>query len=363
MKLIKFLVTGLGFIFLSCNQSSEFGPVTDLSNPFLPTIRFAPNPGRETDYTNGHPEKIADLYMILTDGRAFRVDSRLQFRNDTFLLTPGQRLGPGLEFEFRIYNTTDTFRQRFKTPETKQAEGWASVQSISPESDSIPANILLFHIYFDQEMEENPSAYRFVNLVDENGKTSQFVWREKAGWSDNGRQLTLMIHPGRIKRGIEYAEEHGAVFVPGKTYSLVLDSGLRSKSGQALGISRKTYFITPEDREIPVLKGLVKSPTAGTHEPIVVRFSESMDRGTLEPGIRIFNTQGQLVQGTVIRGNMSLWQFKPTDPWPDEEIVIELNDYCTDLSGNHLHRKFEVTRIDEIRHDGKETIRFKPLRP
>ncbi|MEM7298947.1 MAG: hypothetical protein AAF391_11850 [Bacteroidota bacterium] len=92
---------------------------------------------------------------------------------------------------------------------------------ISPSSSTVPANTLRFYIYFSNPMGfQNP--YDFIKLF--NGKGEEvidpFVELPEGLWNENRTRLTVLFHPGRVKRGVEPNLSQGAILLEGKKYSL-----------------------------------------------------------------------------------------------------------------------------------------------
>lgn len=167
--------------------------------------------------------------FLLHDGVAATdpVYCNVQREKDSLFITPASPLGIGSDFEFRLYQQEDTLRKQFAVNLPGDMPPIAEPAHIYPLSEKIPENILLFHVLFSEPMLEDIKAYTHVKILDEKGVEKPRVWREKSTWAQHGKHLVLMIHPGKIKRGIKHMEEDSALFEEGKTYTLVISNTLK----------------------------------------------------------------------------------------------------------------------------------------
>lgn len=361
---LRFLQTALLLLsIIGCTKNtSSFEPYVDQSDSLLPVFRFALNPGRETAFKKGDFNTLVKLFMV-TENKVSQtpVGTSLILLNDTFESKPLNLLGYGIEFEWQLYYGKDTFRHRFKTPAKRTAPGLVEVEKVFPLADSIPENTLLFHIIFNEPMIEDPMAFKLVSVIGESGEAMPFTWREKASWADNGTQLVLMIHPGRIKREIMYAKEYGPLFKPGKSYQLKVDSGIKSLSGKAFKGYFKTYTIKAVDRTSPKIIGIKSAPKLHSTDAIIIEFDEGMDYGSLQIGMKIFDKDRKVVSGKMVAINDRLWQFTPETAWSNQYYSVDLDDYCADLASNHLGREFEVNKVEDMKRDIKLSVSFTPV--
>ncbi|HEY1045187.1 MAG TPA: Ig-like domain-containing protein [Bacteroidia bacterium] len=347
---------------IGCNKNTtSFEPYVDQSDSLLPVFRFALNPGRETAFKKGDFNALVKLFLV-TDNKVSQtpVGTTLILHNDTFESKPLNLLGYGLEFEWQLYYGKDTFKHRFKTPTKRIANGLVEVEQVYPLADSIPENTLLFHILFNEPMVEDPMAFKLVSIIDKSGKSMPYTWREKASWADNGKQLVLMVHPGRIKREIMYAKEYGPLFEPEKSYQLKIEEGLKTISGKAFKGYSKTYVIKSVDRTSPKIIGIKSAPKLHSTDAIIIEFNEGMDYGSLQIGMKIFDKDRKMVNGKMMAINDRLWQFTPDSAWSNQYYTVDLDDYCADLASNHLGREFEVNKVEDMKRDINLSVSFTP---
>ena len=126
----------------------------------------------------------------------------------------------------------------------------ARVSAIYPSGASLPENHLRFYLHFSQPMQQG-NSYRHLHLYDARGVeiADPFLELGEEMWDRTGRRLTLLIDPGRIKRGLKPREDVGPVFEAGGRYTLVVDRTWKDANRQPLAEEfRKTYRIAPPRR-------------------------------------------------------------------------------------------------------------------
>jgi hypothetical protein len=94
-------------------------------------------------------------------------------------------------------------------------------------------------------------------------------------WSADGRRLTVLMEPGRIKRGLGAGPSHEPALVVGRTYSLVV---------AALGqTARHTFRVSdPVLEAVDETRWRLVSPVAGSLDPAVAHFGRVMTPPRLE---------------------------------------------------------------------------------
>jgi hypothetical protein len=94
---------------------------------------------------------------------------------------------------------------------------------ISPEAEVLPANTLRFYIHFPRPAEAHfdRDQLRLLN-EEERAVRDPFLVLSQELWSPDGRRLTVLMEPGRIKRGLGADPTHDPALVVGRAYSLVV---------------------------------------------------------------------------------------------------------------------------------------------
>lgn len=220
------------------------------------------------------------------------------------------------------------------------------VTQVTPTADPLPENLLKFYLYFSQPMSRG-EVYDRVRLIGPDGQPVAFPFLRLAEelWDPTGTRLTLLIDPGRIKRGLKPREEHGPVLEAGKSYTLVIDRGWPDAEGDPLGHEfRKTFRAQAPDETQPDPKTWkVSRPSSKTREPLTITFPEPLDRALIESGLTLVDPKGEPVEGKVeIGSNETRWVFTPGQPWSVDNYQLMIDADLEDLAGNSILRPFEV---------------------
>jgi hypothetical protein len=221
----------------------------------------------------------------------------------------------------------------------------AEVVAIDPTADVVPENLLKIYLRFSAPMARG-EAYRRVRLLRPDGRAVERPFLEigEELWDADGKRLTLLFDPGRIKRGLVPREEEGPILEAGTSYTLVIDAGWPDAEGRPLRAgARKAFRAGPPDEVQPTPSNWTfESPRPATREPLVVRFPEPLDRAMLARALTA-EVGGAAVAGRVeVGAGETLWRFVPEAPWPGGPIALRVDTELEDLAGNSIARPFEV---------------------
>lgn len=242
--------------------------------------------------------------------------------------------------------STDRVTADIRLPGGEPPAPETRIEAIHPSSDELPENLLRFYIQFSAPMRQGAS-YRFVHLVAIGAGEVELPFLELAEelWDPGGRRLTLLLDPGRIKRGLVPHEEVGVALRAGTRYALVVDRTWRDARGAPLVESfRKEFLARAPDRSSPIpAEWQVGAPEAGTREPLVLRFPEPLDQALLHRLVWIEDESGEPVRGAVeTRDHETRWLFVPERQWRDGSHSVWVDPALEDLAGNSVGRPFEV---------------------
>ena len=222
------------------------------------------------------------------------------------------------------------------------------VTRVDPPGDRLPENLLKFYLHFSAPMGRG-SAYEHVKLyTTDDGKAvlHPFLELGEELWDPTQTRLTILIDPGRIKRGLQPREEFGPVLEAGKTYTLVIDSTWRDAKDLRLRGApfRKTFrAVAPDETQPDPKTWTIKPPTAGTRDPLTLVFPEPLDRALLESSLTVLDPQGNEIPGEVeVETSQTRWHFTPEKRWVAGDYHLEVDIELEDLVGNSIRRPFEV---------------------
>lgn len=198
---------------------------------------------------------------------------------------------------------------------------------ISPRANVLPANTLRFYIHFSRPGEAHFDRDRLW-LLDESAQVvpDPFLVLSQELWSSDGRRLTVLMEPRRIKRGLGT----DPALVVGRTYDLVVT---------ALGqTARRTFLVSDPVREaIDETSWHLVCPTVGSLEPAVVQFGRVMDAALCEDEIGVLAPSGEVVptRASLAPDGTSM-QLTPSHPWRPGGHHLVASERLEDVCGNRL---------------------------
>ena len=225
------------------------------------------------------------------------------------------------------------------------------VKTIDPSVAEVPANLLRFAVTFSAAMDDG-SAAGHVHLLDENGAELPGALLEMPPelWDRDRRRLTVLLEPGRIKRGLQPNLEAGAPLHDGDTVTLVVDSGVLDAAGSSLvRDASHTYAVGAAIRSrVDPRRWNVRWPDASSRELTVV-FDRPLDRALVQRYLRVVDETAQPVPGQSVLDKDSLrWVFTPAAVHTG--IRVRVDTRLEDLAGNSVRRVFDRD-LDDVTDD------------
>jgi hypothetical protein len=226
------------------------------------------------------------------------------------------------------------------------------VESVYPSSAVVPENLLKLYLHFSAPMSRG-EVYGRVRLLDHTGQAVElpFLELEQELWDPEGRRLTLLFDPGRVKRDLKPHREVGSPLQEGRSYALVIDAGWPDAYGRKLAAEyRKTLRVAAPDRASPdPHRWVVRAPRAATSDPLEIEFGEPLDHALLERVLEVATAQGERVEGSIeVDRNETLWRFRPAQPWAAGNYWLRAEKILEDLAGNMIGRPFEVDAFERV---------------
>jgi hypothetical protein len=313
------------------------------------------------------PDRTADLPPLLG---TYQIDDEVIRFLPRFPLEPGLRYRANLDLiRLDKLTTAGVDAARAGTaeltadysPPRRAPRPPAHVTHVYPSRSVLPENLLRFYIHFSAPMSRG-EAYHRIRLLDAMGKpvNAPFLELDEELWSRDGTRFTLLLDPGRVKRGLRPREEAGPILEAGRSYQLVIDGGWPDAEGNPLAAPfRKPFRTAPADETSPDPKTWeIRPPAAGSYEPLEVRFPEPLDRAMLDRLVVVQDAGGNTLPGQIsVTGEETRWQFKPADPWRSGQYRLVIGTELEDPSGNSVARPFEVDAVGPItRRVATETV-------
>jgi len=299
-------------------------------------------PGASINQQQG--ERLLRLSVVDGDRVGAPITGRYTQAQGTLVFTPKRSLSAGLRYRATLSLpgaapiTVDYLAPSMKHPTP-------TVVQVFPSTDVLPANQLKFYLHFSESMREGRAIFERIHLLDASGQPVEDPWRRKELWSEDGRRLSLWIHPGRIKQGVNLREEIGPVLTPGKRYTLQIDTAVCSAAGEPLAEPfQKKFTAGPTDHSRPLPTKWKLSPVAaGTREALQIDFGEPLDQSLAQRLIEIVDPSGAITPGRIkLTHHESIWRFEPTAPWSAEPYTLRVDPLLEDLGGNTPLRVFDT---------------------
>lgn len=269
--------------------------------------------------------------------------SKYELRKNRLVLIPRYALSPDVTYEV-VANVPGSgpVRRQILLPADKGGES-PRVTAIYPSGRPLPANCLKFYIHFSQPMREGRKIFEQIVIRDDQNKIVPHPWRRVELWNEDATRLTMWIHPGRIKQGVNLREESGPVLHPGRVYRLVVTDSLRGLNGLPLETDFiRSLYVTDEDHDCPLPdRWKISVPVAGTRDPLTLNLRESIDHALLHRFITIYAGDSRVTGDIEVTNNETIWSFTPKDPWGAEKHHVQIDGRLEDLAGNTPLRPFD----------------------
>ena len=206
----------------------------------------------------------------------------------------------------------------------------AQVVRVQPSASQVPANLLRLSIEFATRI-EGPVLPR-IALLHPDGQPLAQPFLEQELWSPSGRILTVLLHPGRVKTGLNAREALGPILVEGDDVTLTLDDR-----------PIQHWRVGPVDTHGPVASAWRLSPVhAASRQPLVVTLDDPID-GRDADYIAVADWRGRRVNGrALLKDGESIWTFTPRSPWRAGEYRLVVRGTLEDPAGNRLNGRFET---------------------
>ena len=202
---------------------------------------------------------------------------------------------------------------------------------VQPSGPQVPANLLRISIRLASQVEG--SLLPRITLLRADGSKIQEPFLEQELWSPDGKVLTVMMHPGRVKSGLKARAQMGPILSVGDEVSMALD-----------GRPIKRWRVGPTDEAGPVTSAWrVSAVRAESLQPLVVALDGPID-GQDAGYLAIADAGGHRVPGraSLITGE-SAWTFTPDLPWRAGAYKLVVRGTLEDPAGNRLGSRFETS--------------------
>jgi hypothetical protein len=206
----------------------------------------------------------------------------------------------------------------------------AQVVRVQPSAGQVPANLLRLSIEFATPIEG--AVLPRLALLRPDGKPLAQPFLEQELWSPSGRVLTVLMHPGRVKTGLNAREVLGPILVDGDDVTLTLDDH-----------PIQHWRVGPVDTSGPAVSAWrLSSVHAASRQTLVVTLDGPID-GREAGYLAIADPHGRRVSGqALLKDGERTWAFTPHAPWRAGEYRLIARGTLEDPAGNRLGGRFET---------------------
>lgn len=242
--------------------------------------------------------------------------------------------------------TPDTLCKDFSVASDTLNSQRTRLVAVYPSGDHLPSNQLKFYFHFSAPMSRG-DAYSCIELRDANNNrvTDVFLELGEELWDPLGMRFTLLLDPGRIKRGLKPRALLGPSLLTGESYTLTVNNQWKDANRQPLLDPVTKHFTVgqADDTQPSPDNWHINTPNSGTLEALVITLDEPLDHAMLEWAISIQNSSGSPCKGIVEIGDQeTTWNWTPDSKWEKGSYVLIIDTTLEDRAGNSIGQPFEV---------------------
>jgi hypothetical protein len=238
----------------------------------------------------------------------------------------------------------DILIQEFSFP--KRAPGAEpEVSQAFPSGDQLPENLLRFHVRFSRPMQRGRAAANIAVFGPDGVLVSDVLYRAPIElWDTSMTCLTILLDPGRLKRGVGPNRMLGPPLRAGERCMLTVGQGMIDVDGRSLRQRFTKAFAVCDAVRAPLAidDWRIAPPMAGSRDPLELAFPAPLDWLGLWRGIAVTSDDGEPISGRVdIDQDEMRWRFTPDAAWPTGSYRIRISPGLEDACGNTPYGAFD----------------------
>lgn len=211
----------------------------------------------------------------------------------------------------------------------------AAATLVTPSGPAVPENLLRIVLHLDTPL-QSPLDMRHVVLLGSDGVAIDDAFLDLPLAGRDGKSLTLLLHPGRIKTGVGPNVALGPALRAGQSVVLRIDDPQLGR------VVEKRWQVQPALRQAILPQQWTVQPVErGSRMPLRVRLPAALDAGAA-PLLALQGPDGQRVAGTArLAAGETEWRFTPAQAWRAGRYVLRVHPQLEDPQGNRLCSAFE----------------------
>ena len=276
------------------------------------------------------------------------VSGSYEIGRDTIRFLPDLPFDPAVTFRARFDPQRwgrldlDPLQFEFAFPRPR-ASGRPSICAIYPSADVLPENLLRFYICFSTPMRHG-AARSSVAILDAAGDVIPDILYPSPVelWDPGMRRLTILLDPGRLKRGVGPNRDLGPPLKCGTRYRLAISDAFRDANGEQLTPAVKDFQASEPVREAIDPGGWsARRPTVGTRQPLVLAFRRALDWAGIRDSLAMASGHSHVKGSATISRGETQWSFLPDEPWSKGCYSVQVRAGLEDVCGNRVGAAFD----------------------
>jgi hypothetical protein len=211
----------------------------------------------------------------------------------------------------------------------------AAAATVTPSGEAVPENLLRIVLHPDRPLAA-PLDMRHVALFDSAGAPIDGAFLDLPLAGSDGRSVTLLLHPGRIKTGVGPNLALGPALHAGETVRLRIDDPQLGR------VVEKRWRIEPPLRQrITPEQWTLNAVKPGSRQPLTVILPTALD-GDAAPLLGLQGPDGRRLAGKAqLASGEREWRFTPAQAWRPGRYLLRIHPQLEDPQGNRLCAAFE----------------------
>lgn len=281
----------------------------------------------------------------------FPIQGQYSRENEYLVFTPYFPFENEMTYIIRTQNTDSNSNYSYKSFQVGKHKTIeiAKVLSIYPSASQLPENLLRFYIYFNTPMKKG-QALKHIQLIDESGNIDSHAFMEfkQELWSADGKRLTILFDPGRIKRGVSTNLLRGPALSEGNRYKLHISSGWQDAYGQQLlAMTKELEIVNAYRNHLSINDWAIDKPQRNSYDPLTIHFDRILDHAIFQSMIELVDAEEKPIAGHwEISEKERLIQFMPKIKWIKGIYQIIIDSRLEDVTGNNLQNLLDYSKSD-----------------